>query len=255
MFIDTHAHLNFKAFNADWSEAIERAKVANVGAIINVGSNLATSEKAIEIAQKSENVFAAIGLHPIHVADENFDEEKFLVLSKNKKVVAIGEIGLDYYYNKANALQQKEILQKSIKLAQIVSKPVVLHSREAGEDLLSVLMTESPLPRGVMHCFSEDWHFAKIVLEMGFYISFTGLITFSKNEKTFEVIKNTPLERILIETDCPYMTPGKYRGQRNEPAYVVEVACKIAELKKIPLSRVESQTTQNAIELFKLDLK
>ncbi|MCL5407519.1 MAG: TatD family hydrolase [Patescibacteria group bacterium] len=252
MFIDTHAHLNFEAFELDNGQVIERAKIAGVEKIIIPSSNLKTSLKAIEIAEKFEGVFAAVGLHPIHVKDEAFDEENFQKLAKNKKVVAIGEIGLDYYYDKSNLLNQKEVLIKSIKLAQVVSKPIIVHSREAAADILPILMTESPIPSGVMHCFQEDWQFAQAVLEMGFYLSFTGLITFSKNQKTIEVLKETPLERILIETDCPYMTPEPYRGKRNEPTYVIEVAKKIAEIKKIPLEKVETQTTKNAEKLFKI---
>lgn len=252
MYIDTHAHLNFKAFNLDWAQVIEKAKSAGIEAIINVGSNLKTSLKAVEIAEKSDGMYAAVGLHPIHVKDEKFDEEKFLGLAKHKKVVAIGETGLDYYYDKSNTEAQKEIFVKSIKLAQVVSKPIIMHSREATKDLLPVLMAEGSLPSGVMHCFEGDWQFAKIILDMGFYISFTGLITFSKNRTTEEVIYEAPLERILIETDCPYMTPDPYRGKRNEPAYVVEVARKIAEIKKISQEKVAEQTSKNARELFKL---
>lgn len=276
MYIDTHAHLNFKAFNNDYSEAIDRAQKANVSAIINVGSNLKTSLKAVEIAQKYPNVFAAIGLHPIHVkaptqksesrhevvGNEVWPEAEFEKLARHKKVVAIGETGLDYYYDKSSAELQKEIFEKSLKLAMSVSKPVILHSRDASDDMLSVLMAKKPEPKGVMHCFAGDWPMAKMILDMGLYISFTGLVTFTKNYQTFEVIKNMPLDRLLIETDCPYMTPtfvettvGKpepHRGKRNEPAYVVEVARKIAEIRKIPQDVVEEQTTKNAKELFKI---
>lgn len=252
MFIDTHAHLNFQKFNLDWAEAIERAKKAKVKKIINVGSNLKTSRKAVEIAQKSEDAFAAVGLHPIHVKDEDFDEEKFLKLARHKKVVAIGETGLDYYYDKSTKELQREVLEKLLGLAAKVSKPVILHCRDASSDILSFLMAQPLEPLGVMHCFAGDWPMAKILLDMGLYISFTGLITFTKNEAAFEVIKNMPLERLMIETDCPYMTPEPHRGRRNEPAYVVEVAKKIAELKKIPLEKIEEQTTKNAEELFKI---
>jgi len=242
---------------------------------------LKTSLKAIEIAKNNRDVYAAVALHPIHVnpstslrvnseqgrtiKDEEFQEEQFLKLAKSKEVVAIGETGLDYYYDQSTKSLQKEIFQKFLKIAQRVSKPVILHSREAAEDILPIIMAERPEIRGVMHCFQENWQFAKIILDMGLYISFTGLITFTKNQATFEVIREAPLERILIETDCPYMTPafvetsaGKpepMRGKRNEPAYVVEVAKKIAEIKKIPLGKVAEQTSQNAIELFKLDIK
>ena len=275
MFIDTHAHLNFEAFEKDYRDVINRAFEADVRGIINVGSNLETSKKANEIAEKyPTGIYAAIGLHPIHVK-EKFDETKYLKLAKHKKVVALGETGLDYYYDKSSAELQKEIFRKFLKMSHAVSKPVILHSRDAGEDVLSILMEERPEPRGVMHCFQGGWPYAKVILDMGLYISFTGLITFSKNYGTFEVIQNMPLDRLLIETDCPFMSPafvdsayvatsakgattaGKpepMRGQRNEPAYVIEVAKKIAEIKKISLEKVADQTSKNAIKLFKLEI-
>ncbi len=255
MYVDTHAHLNFEAFEKDYRDVINRALAADVKGIINVGSNFETSKKAIEIAEKyDKGVYAAIGLHPIHVKDEEFDEAAFLKLAKNKKVVALGETGLDYYYDKSSAKLQKEIFRKFLQMSHAVSKPVILHSRDAGEDVLSVLMEERPEPRGVMHCFPGDWPYAKVILDMGLYLSFTGLITFSKNYGTFEVIKNTPLDRLMIETDCPFMTPEPYRGKRNEPAFVIEVAKKIAEIKKLPLEKVAEQTSKNAIKLFKLEI-
>ena len=279
--------MNFEAFKSDYREVIERAQQADVRAIINVGSNFETSKKAIEIAEKyaegvyphtkyfGEGVYAAIGLHPIHVKpgsetltnashfseksqssttwkDERFDETEFLKLAKNKKVVAIGETGLDYYYDKSSAELQKEIFEKSLKIARAVSKPVILHSRDSGEDVLSVLMAQRPEPLGVMHCFQGNWAYAKMILDMGLYISFTGLITFSKNYETFEVIKNAPLDRLMIETDCPFMSPQLYRGKRNEPAFVIEVAKKIAEIKKLPLEKVAEETSKNAKKLFKI---
>ena len=253
MYIDTHAHLNFEDFENDYSQVIEKAFKAGVKNIINVGSNLETSKKAVEIAKEYQGLYAAVGLHPIHIKEEVFDEQAFLKLAKDKKVVAIGETGLDYYYDSSNAVNQKEVFSEHLKIATQLSKPVILHSRDAGQDVLSVLMNQRPLPKGVMHCFSEDWQFAKVILDMGFYLSFTGLITFTKNQNTFEVIREVPLEKIMIETDCPLATPEPYRGKRNEPAFVVEVAKKIAEIKKIPLSKVAEQTSKNAIELFKLN--
>lgn len=263
MFIDTHSHLNFKAFKIDYAQAIERAFRSDVKKIIIPSSNLETSKKAVKIAKEFESIYAAVGLHPIHIdpstalrAGENFDEAELLKLAKSKKVIAIGETGLDYYHARAhdrtNAELQKEVFGKHLKLASRLNLPVIIHSREAGDDILSILTGQNPLPRGVFHCFSENWQFAQVILEMGFYFSFTGIITFTKNQETFEVIKNTPLEKILIETDSPYMTPESHRGERNEPAYVVEVAKKIAELKKIPIEKVADQTTKNAIELFKI---
>lgn len=252
MFIDTHSHLNFKAFKIDYAQAIERAFDCDVKKIIIPSSNLETSKKAVEIAKNFENIYAAIGLHPIHVKDESFDEDAYLKLAKSKKVIAVGETGLDYYHDRTNTELQKEVFNKHLKLASRLNLPVIIHCREAGDDILSILTGQNLLPRGVFHCFSENWSYAQIILEMGFYLSFTGIITFTKNQETFEVIQNTPLEKILIETDSPYLTPESHRGERNEPAYVVEVAKKIAELKKIPLNIVAEQTTKNAEELFKI---
>jgi len=252
MFIDTHAHLNFKAFDSLVKSTVDAAKEAGVKKIINVGSNFETSQRAVQIAKKYYNCFAAVGLHPIHVKDEVLDEGKFLELANSKKVVAIGETGLDYYYDRSTSELQKEIFAKHIKLSNISGKPLILHTREAYDDILSVLMANRPIQKAVMHCFQGDWNFAQIILDMGFLLSFTGIITFTKDQKTFEVIEKTPLDRIMIETDCPYLTPEPYRGRQNEPAYVVEVARKIAEIKKITLEEVETQTTQNAQDFFKL---
>ncbi len=251
MYIDTHAHLNFKAFDNDYAVVTSRAAVNKVKKIINVGSNLKTSKKAIEIVNEFKNSYATVGLHPIHVKDEIFSEE-FAKMARNKKVVAIGETGLDYYYDRKNANVQKEVLLKHLQLANQLGKPVILHCRDAGQDLLSVLTSCSQLPKGVMHCFLENWDFAQVILDIGFYISFTGIITFTKNYEIYEVIRNVPLERIMLETDSPYLTPEPYRGKRNEPAFVVEIAKKIAEIKKIPLDTVAKQTSKNAIELFKI---
>lgn len=252
MYIDTHAHLNFEDFENDLSLVVERANSAGVKKIVVPSSDLKLSRKSIEIAKNYKNIYAAIGLHPIHVSEGNFNEDEFLKLAKNKNVVAIGETGLDYYHDKNTAFLQQAVLGKLINIANVVHKPIILHSRDSGDDLLSVLTAQSSLPSGVLHCFSEDLSYAKVILDMGFYISFTGIITFSKNQNTIEVIKEIPLEKILIETDSPYLAPEAYRGKRNEPAYVVEVAKKIAEIKKIPLAKVAEQTAKNAEKLFKI---
>lgn len=249
MYIDTHCHLNFKAFNSDYDSAILRAKEVDVRKIIMPGSNLATSQKSLEIAKEYKNVFSAVGLHPIHVKDE-FIEDEFRKLAENKKVVAIGETGMDYYYDRSTSDLQKELLEKHIKLAKQVNKPLIIHCREAYDDLLSVLTAESRLPKAVMHCYLGTWDYAQILLEMGFYFSFTGIITFTKDQNVLNAVKNIPLEKIMIETDSPWLTPEGHRGERNEPSFVIEVAKKIAELKKISLEEVETQTTKNAEEFF-----
>lgn len=215
------------------------------------GSNLLTSKKAIKIAKKYTNVYAAVGLHAIHVKDEDFGKE-FEKLARDKKVVAIGETGMDYYYDRATSDLQKELFEKHIKLAKMVGKPLIIHCRDAYDDLLSVLIADKNLPQSVMHCYLGNWSYAQILLEMGFYFSFTGIITFTKDRELLNAIKNIPLDRIMIETDAPWLTPEPYRGQQNEPAFVVEVAKKIAELKNIPLAKVAKITTQNAIDFFNL---
>ena len=288
MYIDTHSHLNFKAFNDDYKDAIERAFNAGVKGIINVGSNLETSEKAIEIAQQNKKgVYAAIGLHPIHVADEKFDYNGYLKLAKDPKVVAIGETGLDYYHLSDNnnfqfstrlpsrqvsnfqsnsndtisnvKKKQKEVFEKSLEIAQKVNKPVIIHSREADNEVLKVLQTQKSRDlKAVLHCFGRDWATAKEFLNLGLMLSFTGNITYHFTPEREEMLKKVPLDRIMIETDCPFMVPQTQRDQdikRNEPAYVIEVAKKIAEIKKLPLEEVEKQTTKNAIRFFNLGLK
>lgn len=255
MYIDTHCHLNLEQFADDYRETIDRAFTNNVKAIINVGADLKSSKKAIEIAREFEHgIYATVGMHPHDSKEEIFNETDIIELSKNPKVVAVGEIGLDYFGANIDKPAQLELLNKQIKIAQIVSKPIILHCRDAYDDLISALMALPQIPAGVVHCFLGDCAHAQVFLEMGFYLSFTGIITFSKNIELQKVIANTPLNKILIETDAPWLAPEPHRGQRNEPAFVIEVAKKIAEIKKISLSMVETQTTKNAVELFKLDL-
>jgi TatD DNase family protein len=261
MLFDSHAHLNFKAFKDDYRQVIKRCQENNVW-MINVGSQYETSKKAIEIAEKyDKGVYAAVGLHPIHVEDENFDYEKYSDLAKNPKVVAIGETGLDYYRDKNNPstsfrASQKEIFLKHLELARELNKPVIIHCREAHRDLTEILKIETQKlkanSRGVIHCFTGNQKQAEKYLELGFYLGFTGIITYSSDYD--EIIKNLPLDKILIETDSPYLTPIPFRDQRNEPSYVKYVAEKIATLKNLPLEKIAEQTTNNALKLFSIML-
>ena len=256
MLIDTHAHLNFKPFNKDWERAIKRAFDAGVKGIINVGSNLATSKKAVEIAENyGKGIYAAVGLHPIEVDREDFDEPAFLGLAQNPKVVAVGETGLDYFHRSSRE-KQKEVFKKLVKIANTVKKPVILHSRESDDDLLALLDKKEyqveASPRGVGHCVGRDLETAQKFLNLGFYLSFTGNITYNVGAKKEEMLKKVPLEKIMVETDCPYLAPQSRRGKRNEPAYVVEVAQKIAKIKGISLEELGRITTENAKNLFRL---
>ena len=253
MFIDSHAHLNFKDFANDYEAVIESAQKAGVGAIINVGASLESSAGALKLAARFKNkLYATVGIHPNEAKNEKFDEELFLKMAKNNEVVAIGEMGLDYFGGNIDKAGQIDLLKKQINIANRLGKPIILHCREAYEDLVSTLMAISPLPRGVLHCYVGDWSYAQIFLDMGFLISFTGIITFSKSENLRQVVEKIPLNKILIETDSPWLAPEPHRGKRNEPAYVVEVARKISEIKKVTTDEVEATTTKNAQELFHL---
>lgn len=259
MLIDTHAHLNFKAFKDDFSQVID-CSLENNTWLINVGSQLATSQKAVEIAEKySQGVYAAVGLHPIHVKNHEFDREKYHSLAKHSKVVALGETGLDYKEMAGQKLTdkdknlQKEIFKKHLKLAKELDLPVIIHCRQAHPDVLKTLSqfmkTTGPV-RGVLHCFSGNLEQAQEYFQLGFLISFTGLITFARDWD--QLIKKAPLEKMMIETDCPFMTPEPHRGKRNEPVYVKYVAEKIAEIKNLELEKVVEQTSQTAKNFFNL---
>lgn len=259
IFIDTHAHLNFSHFKENYQEVIRRARAAGVRAIINVGAQIGSTKSAIKIASEYEKgMYATCAVHPIH-ADENFTKEELEKLAEDRKVVAIGETGLDYYRIKVLKNVQKKVLFDHIELAKKIKKPLIFHCREAKNDFLDVISQyqddfKSGRLKGVMHCFPGGWDFAREVLDLGMMISYTGLITFTKDINQIEAVKKIPLEKLMIETDCPFMTPTPFRGKTNEPKYIIEIAKKIAELKKISLEKVADQTTKNAIEFFGIEL-
>ena len=256
-FFDTHTHANFNAFKNDSQEVIERALKNGVW-LVNVGSQASTSKRAVEMAQNyQKGVYAAVGLHPSHLEDEDFDEKFYLDLAKNEKTVAIGECGLDYFRMKNEELRiknlQKEVFIKHIELAKKVNKPLIIHCRDSHEDLIKILNSKFSIlnsPAGVMHFFTGNYEQAKQYIDLGFYISFSGVITFASEYE--ELVRKLPLDKILIETDAPYATPVPYRGQRNEPSYVIETAKKIAEIKNISLDETARQTTENAFIVFGL---
>lgn len=266
--IDTHAHLDFKEFDEDREEVIKRAYEAGVEKIINVGCSPEHSQGAVDLAQSYEQIYAAVGVHP-HDASQVNDEilNDLRKLAQSKKVVAIGEIGLDYYRKNADPTLtaqiyadpkkiQKSAFIKQLNLAKELKLPVIIHCRDAYEDVLEMLnsFSEGDSIRGVTHCFSGNRKFAKQFLNLGLYLSFTGAITYTKNPdaEIFQVIKEVPLDKIMIETDCPYLAPVPHRGERNEPAYVKFVAEKIAEIRKITFEKVERATTENAERLFRI---
>jgi len=258
MLIDTHAHLNFNAFKNDFDEIIKRALAENIW-VINVGSKYETSERAVEIAEKYEKgIYAAIGLHPIHAKDENFNASKYRSLCQSDKVVAIGEIGLDYFKDYGLFKEkQKQVFLQQLSLAKELNLPVILHCRKAHEDLLKILnyklKTINYKLTGLVHCFTGKWKQAKKYLDMGFYLGINGII-YKLDLK--EVIEKTPLEKILIETDCPYLTPSPAealaKAGRNEPIFVKYIVQDIAKIKNIDFQKVAETTSQNAKNLFRI---
>ncbi|MDO8445794.1 MAG: YchF/TatD family DNA exonuclease [Deltaproteobacteria bacterium] len=253
MLIDTHAHLEMKEFDLDRYEVIKRAKEAGVGYLISVGATLSGSRKAVELSERYENVYASVGIHPHDVKE--MDEttiQTLRELAKSPKVVAIGEIGLDYFKEFSPKDFQNIRFRELLSLARELDKPVIIHDRDAHEDTLRILKEEG-IKKGVVHCFSGDEEFAKEILKLGFYISFTGVITFPKAEDARKVVEQVPIERIMVETDSPYLAPVPHRGKRNEPAFVREVAKTIAEIKELSFEDVSRITTLNVKELFGID--
>lgn len=259
MLIDTHCHLNFKDFAEDYQQVIKRCQEKGMK-VINVGSQVSTSARAVELAnQYPSTLYAAVGFHPIHVEDHEFDLEKLQKLAEDQHTVAIGETGLDYYRLYADSKaeeerikeKQKEMLRLQINLAKEQKLPIIIHCRDAYDELLEILKEEK-VKDGVVHCFLGDKEIGNQILEIGLHIGFTGIITFTDDQKLLDFIKEVPLEKVLIETDAPYLAPAHYRGKKNEPYYVEHVAEKIAELKGVAKEEVIEQTGNNAIKLFNL---
>nr|MBC7244157.1 TatD family hydrolase [Chloroflexota bacterium] len=254
MLVDTHAHLDSSEFTDDREQVISRSLAARVNAIVTVGTDLDSSRQAVMLAQQYPSVFAAIGIHPHEAAQVQADDlVGLLQLSTYEKVVAIGEIGLDFYRNLSPADKQREIFIAQLELAQQVGKPVIIHDRQAHVETMSILRDKAKHLHGVLHCFSGDLTMALQAMKMGFYISLAGPVTFQNAHRLQALVRELPLECTLIETDCPYLAPHPYRGQRNEPAYVRFIAAKIAALKAIPVEHVAQITTENARRLFALE--
>lgn len=279
MYIDTHAHVNFNFFKEDAHEVVLRALNDDVW-MINVGSEYKTSRRALEIANRYEKgVYAAVGLHPLHITKslavgedyefetrgEDFNYDIYEKLAKFEKVVAIGEIGLDYFHIEAGQdraeikKKQKEAFIEQLILARKLDLPVIVHCRQAHDDMIGILeefkkecrdMIPDKKPWGVMHCFSGDEDLAWKYFNMGFLVSFTGLVTFSRQWD--DLIRRLPSDKFMIETDCPFMTPEPFRGKRNEPVFVKYVAQRIAEIKNLSVERVAEVTSRNARDLFRI---
>ncbi|MBI2075023.1 MAG: TatD family hydrolase [Candidatus Levybacteria bacterium] len=278
--VDVHCHLNFKAFENDYDEVIKRAVEAGVDTIINVGTKLDTSQRAVEMASQYDNLYAIVGVHPHHAdkvtlekshpeqSEGSLDDwmkQLKQIAKSSTKVVAIGEIGMDNYRYQSNGITdpkaQRELFERQIELAYKLKLPLQIHNRHAGKEILEVLNAHKNLLMnipGMFHCFSGNLAFLKRVLDLGFYVGFDGNITYkglAPGEDTSlpDLVKATPIDKIVIETDSPYLTPEPHRGSRNEPSYAIIISRVIAQIKGIPFEEVVSQTNKNTHTIFRLN--
>jgi len=254
MLTDSHTHLNAEQFNDDQDEVIQRALDAGVTRIVNVGFNRETIPSSIALAERYDFIYSTVGWHPVDAIDMMpGDLEWIEELCKHEKVVAIGEIGLDYYWDKSPKDVQQRVFREQIRLARKLGMPIVIHNRDAHQDILHILKDEKAAEvGGIMHCFSGSWETAKQCLDMNFHISFGGPVTFKNAKQPKEVLAQVPLDRLLIETDAPYLTPHPFRGKRNETGYVRLVAETAAEIRGMTLEEIAEITTNNAIRLLGL---
>ena len=254
VLVDSHCHLDMldlERLGMTLPEAIAFAKTEGVAKILSIGVDLANAPKVIAIAEKFDHVYASAGIHPSEKLDEEPTIDEYRVYAKHPKVVAIGETGLDYYYNDSGLEQQRKRFRLQIQLSRELKKPIIVHTRDAKEDTISIMREEqADEVGGVMHCFTEDYDMAKQALDLGFYISFSGIVTFKNAENVRDVARKVPLDRMLIETDAPYLTPTPFRGKPNQPARVRQVAEFLAELRGVEFDVLASITTNNFHQLF-----
>ncbi len=254
--IDSHCHLDMSAYKNDLDPILKRASRHNISHIISIGIDLDSSQKAIEIAKKHEMVHATVGIHPHdvkNIANNTYNDIGLLVEEEIDYIVGFGEIGLDYVKKYSSAELQRKHFNNQLALARELELPVIIHNREADDDTLALLKKNGPYPqRGVMHCFSGDVKFAMEIIELGFYISIPGIITYKNAHTLRNVVKEVPLSSMLIETDGPFLTPHPYRGKRNEPLFALYTAEEVAKILSISLDDVARETSKNTIELFGL---
>lgn len=253
MLFDSHAHIDDEKFDDDRDQVVARALENGITGIINVGACMASSARSITLTQKYENIYAAVGIHPHDAKDALEEDYKQLAQwTKLHKVVAIGEIGLDYYYDLSPREVQRAVFIRQLDVARQTGVPFIIHDRDAHGEILDILKKEAKGVPGVLHCFSGSLEMAREVLKMGLYISIAGPITFKNAAKLPEIAATVPLERLLVETDSPYLTPHPHRGKRNEPAYVKLVAQQVADLRGIELPELVKATRENIRSLFKI---
>lgn len=258
IFVDSHCHIDGEAFDADRDEIVERAKNAGVKFMLTVGTGNPHNgeiERAVRVAAKYENVFASVGVHPhdARLYDEKAEKHLIELVKMSERVVAWGEIGLDFYYDHSPRDVQTEVFKRQIRVAKDLNLPVIIHSRDANDETVEILREEcsgEDFRGGVMHCFGGTAEMARDLLEIGFLISFAGNVTFKKADNLREAARVVPLEKLLIETDCPFLTPVPFRGKRNEPAYVIHTAEFLADFYGVELKKLAEQTTSNFTEFF-----
>lgn len=252
MLFDTHVHLNARQYEKDREEVIQRAFEAGVKYMVVVGFNRETIPLALEIAEQHETIYASVGWHPVDAIDCTDEDLAWIEeMSRHPKVVALGEMGLDYHWDQSPKNVQKKVFRKQIDLAKKLKMPIIIHNRNATEDVMNILQTENAKEvGGIMHCYSDSPKYIQECLDMNFYISLGGPVTFKNATLPKEVAKQVPLNRLLIETDAPYLSPHPNRGKRNEPAYITLVAEKIAMLKGMTYEKLVKQTTENAFALY-----
>ncbi|MBC8014912.1 MAG: TatD family hydrolase [Sporomusaceae bacterium] len=253
MLFDSHAHLDDEKFDADREQVINRALQNGVTGIINVGACMSSSARSVALSKQYESIYAAVGIHP-HDAqgDHEADYAQLATWCQQEKVVAIGEIGLDYYYDLAPRDIQRAVFARQIHVARQMNKPIIIHDRDAHKDIMEIIKSEAKGLSGVFHCFSGSLEMAREVIKLGFYISIAGPVTFKNAAKLPEIVASVPLDRLLIETDCPYLTPHPHRGKRNEPANVRIVAEQVANLRGIELSALAKATSENVKRIFNI---
>ena len=253
MFIDSHAHIQLDRFDSDRSVVIERAKNSQVSTILVVGFDISTSHLAVELADRYDHIYATVGLHP-HDAKRFTPQtlREIALLAEHPKVVALGEMGLDYHRNLSPKSVQKRVFEEQLDLATQLDLPIVVHNRNAFDDILSILENRLQLTGGVLHCFSENTKSMDRVIDVGFHIGIGGPVTYKKSQDLKQVVKVMPADSFLIETDCPWLAPQLRRGKRNEPAYITEIATKIAELRQVTIESVGQTSSQNFRKLFSI---
>jgi TatD DNase family protein len=259
MFVDSHAHIDGPEFDSDRDEVIRRARAAGVSTILNIGTGDPHSgalERAVELAEAHADIYTAIGIHPHDARLFDAEAEQLIIklITQSARVIAWGEIGLDFHYDNSPRDVQTKVFQRQLQLAGEATLPVIIHTREAEAETIEILKSQSVggRPPGVMHCFSGSNWLARQAIDLGFYISLSGIVTFKKAEELRATAKEVPLDRLLIETDCPFLAPVPYRGKRNEPAYVVEVARCLADLHGVSVEEIGRITTANFTRMFNL---